>query len=255
MHNNKIHIEDISKLRITKVKPWKIYFRYDNDEYMLIDDTEEDAHISLYRRYKLPSGNHTVECINGAITCMGVSGFIREVSKGRPKHLVYANIDRNYFVMRLIELGFSTGYLEGRHKKFEARDKKLRQEVEDLQFKIAKLQGEINKLARDKKDGLPKLGSKTARGDRIKREMAERVTGKKVGEWCEEYNDYYGNPDPKYGGTLTDLYSLPVGTVIHVANGAWSGVIDYDEHGDKGINSYGDRFIKLTKEHHSLYLE
>ncbi|MBO5387083.1 MAG: hypothetical protein J6A59_02960, partial [Lachnospiraceae bacterium] len=74
---------------------------------------------------------------------------------------------------------------------------------------------------------------------------------------CEEYKDYYGNPDPIYGGTLTDLYSLPVGTVIHVANGAWSGVIDYDERGDKGVivDSHGGNFIKLTKEHHSLYLE
>ena len=37
--------------------------------------------------------------------------------------------------------------------------------------------------------------------------------------WCEEYKDYYGNPDPKYGGKLTDLRTLPVGTKFHVANG------------------------------------
>ena len=255
MANNKINITDISKLKITKVKPWKLYFEYDNTEYMLIDDTDEDAHISLYKRHKLPSGNHRVECINGAITCMGIHGFIRDISKKRPEHLVYANIDRNYFVLNLIELGFSTGYLEGRHKKFMARRNNIQEEINKLQLKITKLQDENKKLNKDEEDGLPKLGSKTARGDRIKREMAERVHGKKDGEWCEEYNDYYGNSDRIYGGKLTDLYNLPVGTFIQVANGAWSGIIDYNEHGDKGVNSHGGGFIKLTKDHHSLYLE
>jgi hypothetical protein len=32
--------------------------------------------------------------------------------------------------------------------------------------------------------------------------------------WCEEYKDYYGNSDPKYGGILTDLRELPVGTTF-----------------------------------------
>jgi hypothetical protein len=41
--------------------------------------------------------------------------------------------------------------------------------------------------------------------------------------WCEEYKDYYGNSDPQYGGRLTDLYTLPVGTKFFVANGWWSG--------------------------------
>lgn len=72
--------------------------------------------------------------------------------------------------------------------------------------------------------------------------------------WCEEYKDYYGNPDPKYGGKLTDLRTLPAGTEFEVANGGWTG--------EKLEGDYilvhapsGDRKVKLTEEYHSLYLQ
>ena len=71
--------------------------------------------------------------------------------------------------------------------------------------------------------------------------------------WCEEYKDYYGNSDPKYGGILTDLRKLPVGTKFVVANGWWTGEILSDNR----ILIYGpvDKFIgELTDEHHSFYL-
>ena len=72
--------------------------------------------------------------------------------------------------------------------------------------------------------------------------------------WCEEYKDYYGNPDPIYGGILTDLRTIPVGMKFHVANGWWDG--------EKLEDDYilihapgGDRKVKLTEQHHALYLD
>ena len=72
--------------------------------------------------------------------------------------------------------------------------------------------------------------------------------------WCEEYKDYYGNPDYRYGGKLTDLRTLSAGTKFHVANGWWEG--------KKLADNYilvhaptGDRVVKLTDEYHSLYLK
>ena len=71
--------------------------------------------------------------------------------------------------------------------------------------------------------------------------------------WCEEYNDYYGNRHPEYGGTLTDLRKLPVGTEFFVANGWWAGEILSDNrilvHGPKE-----DFIAALTDKYHSLYL-
>ena len=72
--------------------------------------------------------------------------------------------------------------------------------------------------------------------------------------WCEEYNDYYGNPDAKYGGKLTDLRTLPTGLEFHVANGGWAGKkLDGD-----CILVYapsGPRQMELTDQYHSLYLD
>ena len=71
--------------------------------------------------------------------------------------------------------------------------------------------------------------------------------------WCEEYNDYYGNSDPKYGGILTDLRTLPEGTEFFVANGWWSGKIL----SDNKILIYepnGEKVVELTDKYHSLYL-
>ena len=73
------------------------------------------------------------------------------------------------------------------------------------------------------------------------------------GSWCEEYKDYYGNSDPKYGGTLTELRTLAVGTKFFVANGWWHGEILSDNrmlvHGP-----IDDFIVKLTDECHSLYV-
>jgi hypothetical protein len=72
--------------------------------------------------------------------------------------------------------------------------------------------------------------------------------------WCEEYKDFYGNSDPNYGGVLTDLRTLPVGTEFYVTNGAWYGEILSDNriliHGLKT-----DGIVELTDNHHSLYIE
>ena len=72
--------------------------------------------------------------------------------------------------------------------------------------------------------------------------------------WCEEYKDYYGNSDPQYGGILTDLRTLAVGTKFFVANGWWNGEILSDNR----ILVHApteDRIVELTDEYHSLYLQ
>ena len=74
--------------------------------------------------------------------------------------------------------------------------------------------------------------------------------------WCEEYKDYYGNSDPKYGGKLTDLRKLPVGTKFFVANGWWAGEILSDNRMLVHVHNPNDDFIvELTDKYHSLYLE
>ena len=71
--------------------------------------------------------------------------------------------------------------------------------------------------------------------------------------WCEEYKDYYGNSSPEYGGTLTDLRKLPIGTKFFVVNGCWKGEILSDNR--ILVHAPTDDFVvELTDQHHSLYL-
>lgn len=73
-------------------------------------------------------------------------------------------------------------------------------------------------------------------------------------EWCEQYYDFYGNTHPKYGGTLTDLFTLPVGQKFYVANGCYDATIIVDEDGDKCVLTCCTCF-KLTKDNHSMYIK
>lgn len=41
--------------------------------------------------------------------------------------------------------------------------------------------------------------------------------------------EYVGKPDPKYGGIVTNVCELPVGTIFYVRNGAWTGIIKEDD--------------------------
>lgn len=43
--------------------------------------------------------------------------------------------------------------------------------------------------------------------------------------------EYAGKPDPKYGGIVTNVCELPVGTKFYVYNGAWTGKICQDDAG------------------------
>ena len=72
--------------------------------------------------------------------------------------------------------------------------------------------------------------------------------------WCEEYQDYYGNSDPNYGGVLTDLRALPEGTEFFVANGWWQG----KKLAGNYILVYAPdekKVVALTDKYHSLYLQ
>lgn len=86
----------------------------------------------------------------------------------------------------------------------------------------------------------------------VNRLITKEISNDKL--WCEEYKDHYGNSDPKWGGTLTDLRTLPVGTKFFVVNGYWEGEILSDNR----ILVHApteDLIVKLIDEHHSLYLE
>lgn len=240
----KIKIKDLAKLKITKVTSWKVYFDYEGQHYMLIDNSDEDAHLSLYKR-DIDNGKVTLTWMNGKVTTLVIKSIIKDISKRRPTSTVYANIDREHFVKKLLELEFSSGIFEDEYNRNKEQIKVLREQVEQLNKRVSDLQNEWRQTSGH--------GSKCY-GTDVKYNVANRVTPAKNGEWCEQYNDFYGNTDPQYGGTLTDLFTLPIGKKFYVANGCYDATIIVDEHGDKCVLT-GCTCIKLTKENHSSYIK
>ena len=240
----KIKITDLTKLKFTKVTDWKVYFDYEGQRYMIIEDSDEDAHLSLYKR-DIDNGKVTLTWLNGKVTTLRIKSIIKDISKRRTTSIVYTNIDREHFVKKLVELEFSSGIFENEYNRNKEQIKILREQIEQLNKRASELQNEWNITSGH--------GSKCY-GIDVKYNVANRVAPAKNGEWCEQYNDYYGNTHPRYGGTLTDLFNLPVGKKFYIANGCYDATIIVDEHGDKCVLTCCTCF-KLTKENHSLYIK
>lgn len=241
---SKIKLEDLRELRITKVTSFKIYFRYKDDYYMLLDESDDDTCISLYKRLWVRDNRLQLEIVNSAISSMGMEQFIKDISKKRPAHLVYSNIDREFFVKRLVELGFVSG-------KYDEQYREVIDKAEIIGDEIRKLKNQVSDIYKEWRD-TPGIGSKQY-GIELKTKIADRVKGAKAGEWCEEYNAYYGDTHPEYGGVLTDLFSLHVGDLFTVANGWYDAYIGVTKHGDKCVIT-DKSCVKLTKDKHSAYI-
>lgn len=173
-----INIEDLMKLRFKKVKPWKVVFMYDNNLYMLLDDSDDERRLSLLKRVNR-DGKDTFEYINGRATLYSLMDLIKDISRkksSKVENITYSNIDREYFVKKLVELGFSTGLFENIYKNKEEEIKRLRDEIKKLEAQII----DVNKCW-DKTSG---HGSKCY-GLELKKKIADRVTGAKDGDYCK----------------------------------------------------------------------
>lgn len=150
-------------------------------------------------------------------------------------YIVYNYIDKEQYIKRLLEHKFSSDIFENEYSRLETAKSK---EFLERQRFLRLLWGYKPNL---------NLWRHMRETDT---EMHEKNRYK---EWCEQYNDYYGNTHPIYGGTLTDLFNLPVGYSFYVTNGCYDATIVTDEHGDKCVLTCWNCF-KLTKERHSLYI-
>lgn len=100
-----IEMNDLSLLEITKVKPWAIYFDYDNKHYLLhgkVDDYESIQ--ELYERHLDENGNYDLIFIKSRYGRDYLSSdYIKSINR---KTIVYNQIDKEYFRKQLIRSGF-----------------------------------------------------------------------------------------------------------------------------------------------------
>lgn len=239
----RILIKDIDKLRITKVKYWKVHFEYDGTKYVLVDTSDEDRHISLYvRRYNEEKGYYYSEFINGRISLTTPGDMIKFIGKGE----VYSQVDKEHFVKSLVRLEFSAGLFEEDYDNYIDAKAEIEEKIDMLRAEMSKLSADWNSTSGH--------GSKTRSLERKKKiANAEKIKGAQDGDWCEEYQRPYGSIHNVYGGVLTDLYNLPVGRQFFCTNGQWYGYISYNEKGRKTvITDVGEQ--ELTQDKHSLFI-
>lgn len=119
MDNFKFNIttaKDLGKLKITKVKPWCIYFNYDSKHYMIYETEDNwlNTHVILYERIfngfgniincKMISNSHGNNTLN-------ISDFINKYktvkSNSETYSVNYSKIDKIHFVNGLYKYGFN----------------------------------------------------------------------------------------------------------------------------------------------------
>lgn len=101
--NPALKIENFSKLKITKIRYDKIYFKYNNIRYFIVANYDcGDQWYSLYRKQSINS-KWTVELIQtSGWTLIDIKEFLDKKTRNT-RNYVYSHIDKEYFVNKLKE--------------------------------------------------------------------------------------------------------------------------------------------------------
>lgn len=130
-----LKINDVNKLKITKIRDWRINFKYNDVQYSLnyINDCE-----SVIRLINLD----TKEDISSIYDSLNTSHYIKmRTYDGYNKPCVYSHIDKLYFVKCLCEKGFAES------------DEEINENVDIsiLNDQLNRLQGKIHQTKKDLK--------------------------------------------------------------------------------------------------------
>lgn len=96
-------ITDLNKLKITKIRYDKLYFKYDNTRYFVISHNScGDQWYSLYRKEFINN-----KCVVNKIASSGWTladiMYLLDNKSSRKNCIVYSHIDKEYFVSKLKE--------------------------------------------------------------------------------------------------------------------------------------------------------
>lgn len=145
-----LRIEDINLFKITKVKPWAIYFTYDNERYLLHgSECDYESDITLYKRDIDNCGKYTLEQIH---VNMSMSDRVEYLYLPRieSKTRTYSSINKEKFIKLLTYDGFCESIFNEEIKK-EKYAKALRQyQINDLEDKIRDIRKDMDKWRKDK---------------------------------------------------------------------------------------------------------
>ena len=103
---NELVIAELTQLRFKKIKDYKVQFSYGDKEYILLSKDDDDCILILVERIKVRENRYILNHIKSVISCKQPMDFIKDnISKAKPYHLVYSNIDKEWFIKQMIKIG------------------------------------------------------------------------------------------------------------------------------------------------------
>ena len=140
--NNKLKIDDISKLKITKIKSWAIYFTYDNQRYLLHENDEDT--VSLYKRVpiNINIGLYKLERITYKYGRLENYRYIKMKDK-KTYPYIYSHIDIENFIIQLTKDGFVYGAMDKKTIEVISRNVIRVRKIKELEKEILKLKNEM----------------------------------------------------------------------------------------------------------------
>lgn len=142
----KLEINDLSLLKITKLKRWwNIYFEYDNQKYLLHERSEsgEGSDVILYKRIPLnDKGKYNLEYV-ASKGYISIDNLLKEKHK---KIIVYNQIDKEYFVKHLTHYDFCSGIYKDEVDTIHKKNNIRQEQIKRLNGYIREIQRKINNL-------------------------------------------------------------------------------------------------------------
>lgn len=143
---NIIDIQDLSLLRITRVRDWSICFDYNDKHYLLHGTSEigEGSWQELYERELDKNGKYQLNFISNKYGDDYVAHDYIKRQSG--KTIVYSLIDKDFFAYKLTKRGFATGIFEDEVLKQKEEILNLQTELKVYEDKCRELRNRIREL-------------------------------------------------------------------------------------------------------------
>lgn len=161
-----LHIDKLTDIRITKVRENLIRFYVKDKKYIMFEnyyeDLEEDFASPQLGLYEVTE-NGLIK-ISYSFLGIELNEFLRDLSKRNPTHLVYSNLDIEWFVKRLVVNKFAS------YKPFNDELKDLGYLRLQINKEIKELEDLLNKANNDFIK-TPKRGMKVLKGLEIQEKI------------------------------------------------------------------------------------
>lgn len=135
-----LEIKDLDKLKITRVRDWRINFRYDGVLYSL------NCHDDGYESYVALTNRDTMEDVWGDYGVLCVKRYIKVKYNDYNKPCVYSHIDKKHFVKKLHENGVAKAPEHIQKEIIKDRLIRMSNNIKAKELEIEIIKSDMNKL-------------------------------------------------------------------------------------------------------------